>query len=142
MPGDVFDVPLNRHRLLRIGAGCSLLIIIALSLMPDNAMVRLNVPGWIGHFCAYYATGVVLALVFPQRRNVLLIMAGLVALAGIMELGQHYSPGRTPKFSDFLAGAIGAVTGVGLGAWFRAKNAPSQATQHKHRITRAPSGRD
>jgi VanZ family protein len=40
---------------------------------------------------------------------------GLVALAGILEIGQLRVPGRTSQFIDFAASSAGAVAGVLIG---------------------------
>lgn len=123
--------------LLKAVAACGLIIIVTLSLLPGSAMVRLHVPGWIEHFCAYYAAATLLVLALPGRRNLALIMLGLVALAGLMEVLQHFSPGRTPKVADFLAGSTGALLGAAIGTWFRVKNVSHDPdTDTTPRVTR------
>lgn len=97
--------------------GCIVLLVI-LSLLPAHDMVRTGAPKALEHFTAYFLTALFLSLGFG-RRAALMLGIVLVGIAGLMEGLQHFSPGRTPHLSDFLASASGALLGVALSCVFR-----------------------
>lgn len=100
-----------------IGMSCIVLLVI-LSLLPAHDMVRTGAPKALEHFIAYCLTALFLSLGFGMRVALMLGLA-LVGIAGLMEGLQHFSPGRTPHLSDFLASASGALIGVALSGVFR-----------------------
>ncbi|MCB4769593.1 VanZ family protein [Ancylobacter sp. Lp-2] len=86
--------------------------IIGLSLLPAQDMYRTGAPKGGEHFVAYLGAALLMGFAFRGGwRRGLLIAAGFVALAGLLECLQRFSPGRTPHFSDFLASAAGVVSG-------------------------------
>jgi VanZ family protein len=62
-------------------------------------------------FAAYLAVGTCFALSY-QRRRLWLLGLFLVAMAGVLEIGQSFVPGRDPRLIDFLFKACGAVIGL------------------------------
>lgn len=109
-----------RNLIYIIAISC-VLVIIVLSLLPAQEMYRTSLPKSGEHFVAYWGAGVLMGLAFRgrwHRRGV--ILAGLVAMAGVLELLQQISPGRSLHLSDFLASAAGAMVGiVMIGVVFR-----------------------
>ena len=65
---------------------------------------------------AYFAAGLLLALGFWSRRNVLLLSLALPVYAAVLEITQLIVPGRSSEFIDFLASSAGAWAGIVL-AW-------------------------
>ncbi len=82
-----------------------------LSLLPAERMARTSLGGLAEHCMAYAGTGVLTALGLGAARA---WRAGvlLVAYAGALEVGQHFSPGRHPAWLDWVASSSGALAGV------------------------------
>jgi VanZ family protein len=112
----------DRRRLAQIvTAGC-LILITVLSLTPKALMVRTGAPGDLEHAVAYGITGV--SLGFAWARPALLSpWLLLTAFAVLMEIGQTFSPGRTPAAIDAAASSAGALLGLMICAWMRRREA-------------------
>jgi hypothetical protein len=89
-------------------------LLVWLSWIPADLEIRTGMAGQIEHAIAYGGTGAILAFAYQEPRR-WRIAAGLVVLAGIMEVGQLWVPGRTSQFIDFAASSVGAVMGVLMG---------------------------
>ncbi|KQP60696.1 hypothetical protein ASF41_22925 [Methylobacterium sp. Leaf111] len=89
-------------------------LLVWLSWIPANLEIRTGMAGQIEHAIAYCGTGAIVAFGYQEPRR-WRIAAGLVVLAGILEIGQLWVPGRTSKFIDFAASSGGAVAGVLIG---------------------------
>jgi VanZ family protein len=68
------------------------------------------------HFIAYLVAAVLIGLSARTRPNPLLLLAVLVAYAGLLEVLQNWSPGRDPAWEGFLSSSFGAAVGTSL-AW-------------------------
>jgi VanZ family protein len=103
-------------RLLRGAAWFCIVLLGVLSWLPGEEMVRTGFDGHLEHFTAYFGTMLVIAMAYGGevglRRPALL----LIVYAGILELGQNFSPGRHPAVADFASSSLGAIVGglVGL----------------------------
>jgi VanZ family protein len=75
-------------------------------------MVRTGVGGRTEHAIAYFGTAIIMALAYRERPRLLVQFLLLVVLAGILEVGQLYVPGRTAAFLDFAASSTGAALGA------------------------------
>jgi hypothetical protein len=89
-------------------------LLVWLSWIPADLEIRTGMAGQIEHAIAYCGTGAILAFVYQEPRR-WRIAAGLVVLAGILEIGQLWVPGRTSQPIDFAASSVGAVVGVLIG---------------------------
>jgi VanZ family protein len=98
-------------RLLRVAAWFCIVLLAVLSWLPGNEMIRTGMDGHIEHFTAYFGTMLVIAMAYGAavglRRPTLL----LIAYAGILELGQNFSPGRHAAVADFASSSLGAIVG-------------------------------
>jgi VanZ family protein len=116
------DLPQPRRPALpvltRAAAWACLLALVYLSLVPKDFQVRTGVRGSIEHLVAYAGTTLVVALAFPGRR-VLAIGAAMVGLAGLLECGQLFSPGRNAQVEDWLMSSLGVLVGCLAGLPFR-----------------------
>jgi VanZ family protein len=95
---------------------CAVLALAILSWTPAEDMVR---PGWghyLEHVTAYFISGAIAALGYGRRRGYATVGVLLCGYAGFLEIGQNWSPGRSPAFDDFAASAMGALLGTAL-AW-------------------------
>jgi VanZ family protein len=100
-----------------IGAWCGCLAVAILSLVPGE--YRPHVPGLshkIEHVLAYLVLGALTAVAARHRLNPYLLTLGLVAYAGVLELGQLFIPNRDASLEDFAASAAGAIIGISLTA--------------------------
>lgn len=71
--------------------------------------------GWdkINHASAFAALTVSACFGFPgSRRRVLLVMLGLLALGGLIEVVQYFVPGRDSDWHDVVADALGMAVGA------------------------------
>jgi hypothetical protein len=90
------------------------LIIVALSLLPSDEMMRTGADGHLEHAAAYAGTAFFFGMAYSAESRLAGIAGSLVTLAGTMELLQHFSPGRHPAFSDFAASSLGALLGLAV----------------------------
>lgn len=89
-------------------------LLVWLSWIPADLEIRTGMVGQIEHAIAYCGTGAILVFAYQEPRR-WWIVAGLVALAGVLEIGQLWVPGRTSQVIDFAASSAGAVLGVVIG---------------------------
>ncbi|KAB1071216.1 VanZ family protein [Methylobacterium planeticum] len=101
-------------RTLRAAGWLCICLLVWLSWIPAALEIRTGMAGQIEHAIAYCGAGALLAFSCQDPRR-WQITAGLVALAGILEIGQIWVPGRTSQFIDFAASGAGAVVGVLIG---------------------------
>jgi VanZ family protein len=100
------------------GALCVLLIFI-LSLLPQTERLPTGLPGKLEHLIAYGVSGLLLGLSTSSRRGPVLVAATLGLIACLLEFLQQWSPGRHPRLSDAVVGAVAGILGASLSAWLR-----------------------
>jgi VanZ family protein len=101
-------------RLYRVSAAWMAIVALGvLSLLPKEDMVRTSLGGHLEHIFAYAGTACVVASAYGVA-NSLTIGAGLIAYAGILEMLQRFSPGRTPAIEDFACSTAGVLLGIAL----------------------------
>jgi VanZ family protein len=94
-------------------AWISVVALAVLSLLPRAHMIRTDLGGHVEHVLAYAGTAFMVACSYGPKKwpN---IAAGLITYAGVLELLQRFSPGRTPSISDFAFSATGVLVGLAL----------------------------
>ena len=97
--------------LLRVAAAACFVTLGALSLLPAIAMTRTDFGGLSEHVVAYLGTTLVTGMAFRVRPTLGAQCAFLILYAAVLELLQHFAPGRTPAAADFVAGAAGVALG-------------------------------
>jgi VanZ family protein len=103
---------LSLPRSYRLAAAWICIFAIAvLSLLPKDRLVRTDLGGHFEHILAY--TGTALAVAYAYGAKPILALR-LIAYAGILELLQRFSPGRTSSIEDFACSAIGVLLGGAL----------------------------
>jgi VanZ family protein len=95
----------------RLAAWTCIAVIAVLSLAPSETMVRTGAGGHVEHAVAYAGTTLLAAAMFGRWGRV---VAGLLVYAAVLEMLQHFSPGRTCSLVDYLFSAFGVVTGVAV----------------------------
>jgi hypothetical protein len=100
--------------LFRLGALCSILVIVLLSWMPGPSLLRTGVlSGREEHFLAYLVSAMLVVAARP-RLGLAWCITFYVLLAAVLELGQNFVSGRHPAMADFLASCTGAILGTTL----------------------------
>lgn len=99
-----------RRSIVIAGFAC-IVILVVLSLLPARDMIRTGAPKGVEHFIAYFLSAAILSAGIG-RKTEMRVAVGLVLLSGLMEGLQHFSPGRTPHLSDFVASSGGAAAGA------------------------------
>lgn len=87
-------------------------ILVVLSWLPGDEVVRTGANGRVEHAVAYFGTAIIMALAYRERLGLRVQVLLLVMLAGTLEAGQLFAPGRTPAILDFMASSAGAAAGA------------------------------
>ena len=98
--------------LARLAFYLGILLVIALSLIPQDAMPDPETWDKANHVAAYGAIAVAGGLGYRSRRALLRIALGLLLLGAGLELAQSVLPGRVASVADLLANAIGIALGL------------------------------
>jgi VanZ family protein len=99
------------RRIARLAGLACLPVLIWLSWIPKAWEVRTGAAGQVEHLLAYAGTAGLLAFGF-HRAPAWQLGAALAVLAGVLEVGQIWVPGRTAQVIDFAASAGGALLGI------------------------------
>lgn len=102
--------------------------VILLTLSPANSalmqsMGQLGVPHRVGHFFAYISVSIPPVIGCRRRRQGLMLAALMVLMGILLELGQHFSPGRHPSFWDAMTNAGGVACGITIARPIRSRMA-------------------
>jgi hypothetical protein len=84
------------------------------------AVSRLHTSDKVLHFCAYLFLSALPVIGFRDRRRGLKAGLSMFVLGGLLEAGQHFSPGRAVEFGDVIANGAGVGCGALLGVPIRA----------------------
>jgi VanZ family protein len=125
-PTPRFAVPPGARRTLILSLWAVLLgCVIIGSLLPAASPVmvaigRLHVWDKLQHFGAYLALSILPVIGFRDRHRGLAAGLSTFVLGVLLELGQHFSPGRAVELGDVIANGAGVGCGALLGLPFRA----------------------
>ena len=97
--------------ILRVFAVALIVALAALSWLPAQSIVRTGIAGQLEHLIAYAGTTIVVGLAFHRRLPLRVQCGLLILLAGILEVGQLYAPGRHASVVDFAFSAAGTMLG-------------------------------
>jgi leader peptidase (prepilin peptidase) / N-methyltransferase len=97
--------------LARFAGYAGLLAIVVLSLVPGEWRLSIGLAKALEHAIAYAVVAAFLTLAGRARWPQILL---LVALAGALEIGQAWLPGRDSNPTDFLGSSVGALLGFGF----------------------------
>ena len=103
---------MSRVRIWAVVFWCCLAGVLVLSLMP--AGVRLPDTGWdkSNHLLGFWALACTGLMAYPKRPAILL--TGLLAYGGMIEVLQSFTPDRMAEWADLLADALGLGLGWGV----------------------------
>jgi VanZ family protein len=114
---------------LRVAAWACIAALAVLSLLPKEEMVRTGADGRLEHFVAYAGTMLVAGLAYGRQVALVRIVVPLIAYAGVLEIGQNFSPGRVPSVLDFAAGAAGVcAAALAVRLWLRPRTTATAAS--------------
>jgi VanZ family protein len=82
-------------------------------MLPAGVVPRTEMGGHLEHVIAYAGTAFFVVLAVSEG-SLLRIGSALIAYAGVLELLQRYSPGRTSSVRDFMYSAAGVVLGCAV----------------------------
>ena len=85
--------------------------VIALSVLPGAADLRMNLSDKTGHTIAYLVLTIWFAGVYNKSRYPWIVI-GLIALGGVLELMQGQFFNRSAEFADLVANCIGIIVGI------------------------------
>ena len=104
----------------------NVLILLIASWTPRPYMLRSGlVSGPAEHLLAYGLSGALIFAVLADRHAAWRVAAGVVAYAGLLELGQTFVAGRHAALADFYFSAAGTIIGVLACATLRRLIAPA-----------------
>jgi hypothetical protein len=83
------------------------------------AIGRLHIWDKLQHFGAYLALSILPVIGFRDRRRGILAVLSMFVLGVLLELGQHFSPGRSVQLGDLVANGVGVSCGALMGLPFR-----------------------
>jgi VanZ family protein len=99
-------------KLFRLAAWACVVLLGVLSWLPGEEMIRTGINTRIEHVIAYMGTMFLVGAAYALRLGLLRLVAMLVAYAGVLEIGQNFSPGRHPSVFDFAASSSGVIAGA------------------------------
>jgi VanZ family protein len=102
---------LFRAKWTRVAAWGCFAVLVYLSLIPSSLEVRTGLPSQIEHVIAYAGAAFLATAAYPEYSRAV-VWLSFLSLAGLLEVGQHFVPGRHPQLIDFVAGGSGAAIGV------------------------------
>lgn len=118
----------------RIAGWLAVIAIVVLSLVPGDLRPHVVTSNKLEHFGAYLVAASLLRIGHTGRQTSLMIAVLLPILAGSLEIGQLWIPGRHARLTDFAVSTLGvwaALTALSLLRRFRpAVNAYSGRRSH------------
>lgn len=94
---------------IKAAAAACVVTIVVFSLIPQAERVSTGLPGKYEHFLAYSGTGLILGLAMSGKKGPFLAGGFLIGLACLLEVLQLWSPGRHPRVSDAIVGAVSGI---------------------------------
>jgi len=109
-------------RIILLLWGISICVVIYYSLIPQ---VEFPIDFWnadkLYHCAAYGWLAVLPILGLAKRRLAMSAALSMIILGVLMEIGQHFVPGRTFSLLDIAANSLGVVLGIFLGNYVRTR---------------------
>ncbi len=109
--------------LFRLAFWCLLAGLVVVTLSPIGMRPMLG-PAHVERALAYGVFGLVAAVAYPRQR--LIVLAGVVIVAGFLEFGQGLTASRHGRVADFLVkaggGAVGWLAGCALARTMRERD--------------------
>ena len=124
MNDSVLREPSNHRALLGVWAVLICCVVIGSLLPAANPLMvaigHLHIWDKLQHFGAYLALSILPVIGFRDKRRGIVVGLSMFLLGVLLELGQHFSPGRSVEPGDVLANGLGVTCGAVLGSLLRA----------------------
>ncbi len=91
-----------------LGAVC----VAVLSLLPQTVLPSVELSDKLQHLIAYLCLALAGGIAFPQRRSLIALGLGLIALGVGLEVAQGFVPGRLVSAADAIANTAGVALGL------------------------------
>ena len=118
-PTDCSFVRVPKTYLIWVAAGSAAIVIAVASLSPQSPAIETGFGDKLDHLAAYSVLSLLVALDWSGRVAPGVIVGAAVGFGGLLELLQHFSPGRQSDWADFAVNSVGAVTGLALAVLVR-----------------------
>ena len=102
------------RRLCRWAFAISAIAVCILSLIPDDSLRPYAPQDKVSHLIAYSELAALGLLAFRPRPSPAIVLLGVVALGGALEIAQAYVPGRSADLLDFVFNCVGVCIGFVL----------------------------
>ena len=113
-PTDCSFVRVPKTHLIRVAAGSAAIVIAAASLSPQSPAIETGFGDKLDHLAAYSVLSLLVGLGWSERFVPSVIVGAAVGFGGLLELLQHFSPGRQANWADFMVNSLGALTGLAV----------------------------
>ena len=114
IPTDCSRLRIPKTRLIRVAAASAAVVIAVASLSPQLPAIETGFGDKLDHLAAYSVLSLLVASGWSGRVAPRVIVGAAVGFGGLLELLQHFSPGRQADWADFAVNSLGAVTGLAL----------------------------
>lgn len=101
-------------RAARAAAWLLVLGAIVITLGPQRVRPSTGIDHDLEHALAFAVVGLAFGLGYPTRRTALAVLA--ITGIALMEIIQHWIPGRHATLRDFVVNGLGACTGIAAAA--------------------------
>ena len=113
-PTDCSFLRIPKTHLIRVAAGSAAIVIAAASLSPQSPAIETGFGDKLDHLAAYSVLSLLVALGWSGRVAPGVIVGAAVGFGGLLELLQHFSPGRQADWADFAVNSLGALIGLAV----------------------------
>jgi len=90
------------------------IMVVVLSLLPQDIAPHVDVGDKVQHLIAYLCLALAGGIAFPDRRFLLALGLGLIALGVSLEIAQAFVPGRFASIGDVAANTLGVAVGLAI----------------------------
>lgn len=104
-----YDRPIQL--LCQAGFAASIVVVCLLSLLPAEELPKVRNWDKFFHLIAYMEIAAVGLIGFRSGNWKLRIVVGVIALGGVLEIAQHFVPGRSADPIDFVVNGLGVLLG-------------------------------
>jgi VanZ family protein len=114
IPTDCSRLRIPKTRLIRVAAAGAAVVIAVASLSPQLPAIETGFGDKLDHLAAYSVLSLLVGLGWSERFVPSVIVGAAVGFGGLLELLQHFSPGRQANWADFMVNSLGALAGLAL----------------------------
>ncbi len=106
---------------MRLALAAYVLLILALSLLPQPLPEGVEINDKIGHLLAFFGLGLLADMAFPKQRPDGMKLLNLLLIGILIEAMQHHTQYRTASLADLAADGFGLLAYALSRKWFSRK---------------------